>query len=589
MQFLTPERTSGVGPTARWTARGLCFALLLSSSASCDSSTDAGPTPIGPVPTGDGANLQLVGVQITQGTQDAAGSLPLIAGQPAVVNVLVVRSRESVEPVPVVLRLFRDGVLIRTDTARTGGILGPATNDAAPSAQFLIAGSLITASLAWQVEVDPARSSPDSTRTDNLLPGPTPAAMTIVAIPPLVMRLLPVILANHDGATGDVSAANLDRYLQMVRRAMPVGALEASIAPALTTMADFGTPPAGAAPNFWQRVLQEIDVARIVSGQPSVYWYGVVTVPTGFTTFTYGGYAYIPGSATDVGGGTRSAVGFGISPATNFDYVAKTLAHELGHQLGRAHAPSCGAASPLDAAFPDGEGTILYTGHDVWSWATGATRGAFSVRRTTGDLMGYCSEVWSSPYTWSAVLRWRQTSTGVVTQVRAEPALIVAGAVSADGTVSLRPALEAAVVIPPADARGDMTIELQTAAGGVLARQQVVSTRVEHGDGERQFIAILPSTNSASASVIAATSRTTGRTVSLRASSGGMDVQVRNVAGGRTEVRASADRAVMLRDAVSGDVVAIGWDGRVIVRHPGAMTATVSNGVRNRRIDVAPR
>lgn len=589
MQRLMPVRNQRVNPTARWTLRVLCSALLLSSMASCDNSSSAGPAPPEPGPIGDGANLQLVGVQITQGAQDAAGSLPMIAGQPAVVNVLIARSKESVAEVPVVLRLFRNGVLIRSDTASTGGILSRATSDAAPSAQFLIPGSLIGTPLSWQVEVDPARSNPDSTRTDNLLPGPTAAPISIVPIPSIALRLLPVILGNHDGAAGDVSSANIDRYLQTVRRTLPVGAVEASVAPALTTMTNFGTPPTGGAPNFWQHVLQEIDVARIVSGQPSAYWYGVVTAPTGYTTFTNGGYGYIPGSATDIGGGTRSAVGFGISPASNFDFVSKTLAHELGHQLGRAHAPSCGAASPLDAAFPDGQGTILQTGHDVWSWATGVTRGALSVSRATGDVMGYCSAVWASPYTWGAVLRWRQTSTGVVTQVRAEPAVIVAGAVSATGDVTLRPALDAIVVVPPADASGDMSIELQTAAGSVLARQQVVSRRVEHGDGERHFVAILPASNSASASVIAATSRTTGRSVSLRASSGSMDVQIRSLAGGRTEVRAAPGRAVMLRDAQTGDLLSIGWDGRVIVRHPGAMTVTVSDGIRSRSTSVAPR
>ncbi len=563
-------------------SRSRSVLLLLVAAACGGPSKDLPTTPaaIGQA-LGDGANLRLTSVQFTQSIQDAENSLPLVAGAPIAVNVLVQRSTESSDEVPVVLRLYRNGTVIREDTAHTGGILSRSINEAAPSAQFLIPASVVVGGVSWQVELDPARTVPDSTRADNVLPASAPAALNIVALPPLHVRLVSIVLGNDDDAEGHVSEANAEKYLKVLRQTMPTGTISYAIARPITTMASFGTAPTGGAPNFWMSVLQEVDVARMVSSLPSAYWYGAVTPPEGFTKYTNGGYGYIPSNPTDVGASTRSAVGFGVSEAASASFVSKTLAHELGHTFGRAHAPSCSASSPLDARFPSSNGVILLPGFDVWSWANGEARSALSVSRTTGDVMGYCTSVWSSAYTWNAVLRWRLASAGLTAQVMREPAIIVAGSVSADGEVSLRPALEATVAIPAANASGDMTVELRDDDGNVLGRQQVVSASVDHGTGARHFLAILPASAAAGARVIAATSRT-GRSAAIRSTDGTPALQIRALPGGRTEVTASAGRAVMLRDANSGELLGIGWNGRVVVRHHGAVSASVSNGIRSR-------
>lgn len=560
--------------------------LLVVVPLACRSATGDGPTnpQPGTPPVGDGANLRLASVQFTQNIQDADSALPLISGQPVAVNVLIARSKESTDEVPVVLRLFRNGVMIRSDTTRSAGVLGPSVSDVTPSAQFLIASSLVngTGTLSWQVEIDPARSVGDSTRTDNLLPATIPGLLNIISVAPIPVRVVSIVLGNHGGVAGEVTSANIDRYLQTVRQTLPVGSVVAGIAPPLTTMADFGETPNGAGLNFWTRVLQEVDIARLLSQQPNAYWFGAVSPPTGYTKYTFGGYGYIPNIPSAAGAGTRSSVGFGIGPNVNAAFVSKTLAHELGHNLGRLHAPSCAAGSPVDAQFPDAQGTILSTGHDVWSWAAGLTRGALSVSRATGDVMGYCGSVWASAYTWRGIMQWRQASPPIIAQVQREPAIIVVGTVAADGTVSLRPALEADAAIPATDDAGDMDIELRTASGSVLGRQRVASARVDHGDGARHFVAVLPAVAGTSAQVLSATSRTSGRAAQLRATDGDVTLQVRQLAGNRTEVTAPDGRAVMLRDAATGELLSIGWNGRAVVSHRGAIRATVSNGVRSR-------
>jgi hypothetical protein len=569
----------------RQLSRALRTATGIAVLAGCGS--DAPDLPIEP-PVGDGGNMKLVSVEFTQAIQNATGTLPMVSGQAMAVNVQVSRSKENTTAVPVVLRLYRDGTLIRIDTTRTGGVLGPTLTPTAPTAQFLVPGIDVQGALTWQVELDPGRTVGDSSRFDNLLPGVRPAALVVTPVLPITIRFVPIALGAHGNTTGAINNGNVERFVQTIRQTMPVGAIATDIAPALTTMANFGTAPTGGGPAFWTGVLQELDVARIASPQRSAYWYGVVAPPAGYTRFTNGGWGYIPSSPTDAGGGTRSAVGLDAAALSSAAFASKTLAHELGHLLGRLHSPSCSAGSPLDTAFPDAQGTIATPGFDVWSWSSGLTTRALSVSAATGDVMGYCAQVWASAYTWNAVMRWRQQSQPVTADVRPEPAIIVAGSVAADGSVTLRPALDVDAIVPLDDAGGDLTVELRGEGDAMLARQVVRSRPVDHADGERHFMAVLPARAAAAAASIVATS-TTGRSAMVRTATGDVTVQVRPVTGNRTEIVAPSGRAMLVRDARTGDVVAIGWNGRAMVPATTAVTVRVSNGGRSRAQLILPR
>jgi hypothetical protein len=74
------------------------------------------------------------------------------------------------------------------------------------------------------------------------------------------------------------------------------------------------------------------------------------------------------------------------------------LAHELGHNFGRYHAP-CGNPGDVDAFFPRGDGSIGDLG-----WSAGST---VSIAASTPDLMSYCEPAWTSAYTYTGVLARR--------------------------------------------------------------------------------------------------------------------------------------------------------------------------------------
>jgi hypothetical protein len=590
MHTRTPSRTASVSQFvvgqrfARRNARYAPFAVALITAAltGCGGGNTSGPDPVvptEPITLGVG-NLRIASVQITQAIQNAEGTLPLVRGTAAVANVLIGHTRPSATRFPVVLRLFRGSTLVRADTANSGTFLNDAPILSGPSAQFLIPDSLITNDVSWQVEIDPGQTRPDSIRSDNRFPRAGTTALTVATLPQFRMRFVPIILSNHDNRTGNVTESNLDQYLLTARQILPIGRITATVGTPLTSAANFGSPPSGGAATFWRQVLAELDVARILSAEPDVYWYGAVAPPAGFNNVSVGGFGYIPTDPRATGPSTRTALSVHVNWFNNPTQARDLVAHELGHTFGRSHAPSCGAEPPTDPSFPNPQGTINAIGHDVGSWAAGLTALASVQNVGVGDVMGYCFPVWISEYTWRGVFQWRTNAAPVVSNIRKQPGVLIAGSIDETGQVTLRPALSADVVIPAPATSGDVSIAVTSGSGAVLAETRVQSTAVDHAAGERHFIAILPADRAVGAAKVVASTRNNA-TAALSVMAGDPVVSARVLSGGRTEFRNDLGRAMLLRDGATGDVLSVAWTGRIVLTHTGPVTASVSNGLRS--------
>ena len=200
--------------------------------------------------------------------------------------------------------------------------------------------------------------------------------------------------------------------------------------------------------------------------------------------------------------------------------------------------------------------------------------------------MSYCSPVWTSPYTWNAVLRWRQASGSVVTSTARTRVTLVAGSVGADGSITVRPALDADALLPPDDPYGDVTVELRSAGGSVLRRTRVQSA-VGENSGVRYFVAILRSLGDAGDEIVA--TNTAGASAHVLRHQVTDEISSRSVRSGATEIASSAGNALLVRDAASGDVLGIGWHGRVVISRSAGLSVTVSDGVRSAQRIVVPR
>lgn len=550
----------------------------------CGCAAEKGTSP--PPPPIDAANLAIVSVQFTQGIQDVPGSLPMLAGRPTVANVMLSRSREGVNlAVPVVLRLFRNARLVYTDTARADGPLSRGTSLAMPAAQFLVPDTVMHGALSWQVEIDPRRTLTDSTRTDNLLPLTGTTALPVDSIAGMSVRVMPVVLSSAGGIIGRVTPATLDGTLLTSRQILPTGGLTATVGDAITVSADFGSAPTGGTRAFWETALATVNAARVISGRPNEFWIGLVPKPADIPYLQYGGMAYIGSLPSDI-----PLASVAVDPdVAGMEFTSATVAHELGHNFGQSHAPGCGPTPPVNPAYPNQTGDIIDVGFDVLSWATGATRLAPAVASTLADVMSYCKPVWISAYSWRAMYQFRRGALAVpVTRVARSPAILVSGSIAADGAVTLRPLLSADAVVDSDSGDGDVRVDVRDATGGTMASARVRSQALDHADGVRQFLAVLPASGAVRVRTVQASSR--NGAVAVRTVAGGTDsVSVRAVSAGVSELRSLNGEAVLVRNSGTGDVLAIGWNGTVRIAHASATPVTVSVGQRGPRQSVLLR
>jgi len=127
--------------------------------------------------------------------------------------------------------------------------------------------------------------------------------------------------------------------------------------------------------NAWSQLLDELRALRQVNGSGR-YYYGFVKV--GYTS-GIAGIGYI---------GYPVAVGWDYSQS-----APAVMAHELGHNFGRNHAP-CGTGGDPYYPYPDGK---------IGAWGYDLASGALKDPNQYYDLMSYCGPQWVSDYNYEAV------------------------------------------------------------------------------------------------------------------------------------------------------------------------------------------
>ena len=110
-------------------------------------------------------------------------------------------------------------------------------------------------------------------------------------------------------------------------------------------------------------------------------------------------------SGAPTAGGVVGCGSLGVAAAFVGDGV--TLAQEIGHAMGRLHAPCAVTAPAIDPGYPaystGPQGSIGEVGIDCATLTSFAPGGG----TPTFDFMGYCPGKWVSPYTYQALF-WYQ-------------------------------------------------------------------------------------------------------------------------------------------------------------------------------------
>ena len=409
---------------------------------------------------------------LTQAVQSWDDPVPLLAGERALLRVFVTAPQgENVAMPDVKATFYVNGV--ERYAARIDGGSGslPANvveDDLSRSANAEIPGAVIAPGLQMVVEVDPDGTLDPALGVTKRIPDSGRLDVDVRGVPRFDLTLIPLlgqgedssIVKLIDGMAADPQGHELFRD---VRTLLPIEDL------AITAHA----PVYADDPNTW-RLAAQVEAMRLLEGGPG-YWMGLFTLQlhtAGNTRRLWpGGVGYVPGRAS-------------VSLAR-----ARTMAHELGHNLGLWHAP-CGDPPGPDPLFPSAAARIGSWGYDF--------ERSTLVAPTAHDLMSYCwDSYWVSDYHFNKALEHRlidadQRNADVQGDSRVRT-LLVWGGRDVDGVPYLDPAfvVDAAPSLP--DAAGEYTIDGTAADGTRLFSHAFEMPVNEDAEGrETSFVFTLP-------------------------------------------------------------------------------------------------
>jgi hypothetical protein len=519
---------------------------------------------------GGSANLCLEGAYITQSVQDFAGTIPLVAGRGALLRVFVRASKSNALQPQVRVRFYNgSGTLVNTmmisapspsvPTELDEGILSGSWNTTL-SPSFLQPGYRLL------VDVDPTNAVAEPDENDNQYPANgQPLPLNVRPVSPLLLTLVPVVQSAR-GDTGRVDNANKADFIVEMQQMFPVASVDAQVHAPYT----FTGPELASGGGNWTTLLSEINALRVAEATGRMY-YGVVRV--GYTAGV-AGLGYI---------GAPAAIGWDYQPSGS-----EVIAHELGHNFGRLHAP-CGGPSGVDLFFPYGGGLVGTFGYDVLS---GSLKSA-----NLKDFMSYCDPHWISDYSYKAILDFREQFYPPVGGAQASgapsPGLLIWGRID-QGRVILEPAIEVDAPASLPTRSGPHRVEGFGANGASLFSIAFNGERVADSQdpNDQTFAFVVPMSQLRGVNLARLRLSARGNQVEQRSGGGGGVPAAQRTAAGRVRVtwNPNAARMAMIRDARSGRILSFSRGGDVDLRTAtDDLEITLSDGVRSTRSRVRPR
>lgn len=517
-------------------------------------------------------NLRIAGMYITQGSQTPDGTVPLVEGRDGFLRIFVLASGDNSVSPTVRVRLYHNGAQVQTfQVVRPGGATPTVVQEQllAESWNIRLPGSLIQRGLAVQADVDPAGSVAETDESDNGFPlNGLPADMTVRAASVFAVRIMPVQLGSG-GLIGDVTSGSLSRYLDLTQGMYPLPGIDAQLRDVFTTSL---TPAqAGSVNDALYTALSEVRALRAIEGNQRSY-FGV----------THRNYS---------SGGIAGIAYLGVPAAIGYDHpsdAGSTAAHEFGHNWDRRHTP-CGNPAGVDPAYPYVDAVIGMFGFDL------------SVEQlippTEHDIMSYCRPYWTSDYTYTRVMQFREVfqpaSAVSAIGLPAQRSLLVWGSVER-GQVRLEPAflVHTTPVLPRKP--GAYRIDGVSRSGGRVFTLSFDPDRVADAPEEvAHFAFAVPLSSTAAAEVaqlrldgplgvaeISATAPAAARPMAQPMARG---------TNGRVELRwdAGTSRMAMVRDPASGHVLGFLRGGAAeLPTRATRLELHLSNGVSSRVVQL---
>jgi hypothetical protein len=210
--------------------------------------------------------------------------------------------------------------------------------------------------------------------------GPVSAGNTLNVV------VVPIVVG---GVVPDVSPGILATFRARVLSMYPLADLT------LTTHAPLESSVAVLPDSGWDETLDALYALRAQDAPAdNVYYYGLFT-----PTQRYGDYCTkdctvgLSQIAAPDEVEYRGSIGLGVFADGSNSDAPDTMAHEIGHALGRRHAP---CMTPDPGPFP-------YPGGKIGVWGFDSLHHLLLDPKTYADVMGYCAPDWISDFTYSAL------------------------------------------------------------------------------------------------------------------------------------------------------------------------------------------
>ncbi len=265
-------------------------------------------------------------------------------------------------------------------------VTGPSSTEQLESTLNVhVPAAAITADLGYSVSLSACESQTGGSPARVRVPEAGTAPLGARRSGEIDVLFVPII---HDGRAPDTSDSILEAYAREVTRQYPTTALNFEVGEPLVSI------ESGILPDLGLILDQLTDRRATDRPADNTYYYGIVDPAEALEAYCDGGCTtgiawWLP-SLDDWAIAHR--VGLGIGFGT---YGANTFAHEIGHTLGRDHAP-CNAEGDLFYPYPNAA---------LGVWGYDRVSGTLKAPDAFSDLMSYCEPNWVSDYTYRAIFQ----------------------------------------------------------------------------------------------------------------------------------------------------------------------------------------